>query len=344
LIKSEISQDEDAHKFLKELSIPEWDIVAEVIKDILPKYTNNSSVVSKAKYERDFSKIVRAYKTDSQTKRHQLRQAIMITPFILVERPDASDQIYLAPNDLCFGTDRLWWYKPTGNYTPVSVSEEIYQFLKELDVSQWDIVEEVVKTVLPKYKQDPPKVLITTHINDFKKIILAYEISNLFRKAHLKTELQATHFILAENPDADFPIYLSPNNLYFPTDNLRRYFEWDLAYWIEIWNDDNEDIADLWNYFVFKPLAGPPLAGAFVDLDKYPDTARTLFEDLGVADTVRVERKRKDNQGRVSIIDQHSYHRRGLDGFDPDIYVDGLEVAIERVTSEFYLDRMSKIS
>ena len=334
LIKSEISQDEDAHKFLKELGIPEWDVVAEVIEDILPKYTNNSSVVSKAEYERDFSKIVRAYKTDSQTKRHQLRQSIMITSFILVESPDASDQIYLAPNDLCFGTDRLWWNKSMGNYTSVSVSEEVYQFLKELDVSQWDIVEEVVKTVLPKYKQDPPKVPITTHINDFKKIILAYETSNLFRKADLKTELQATHFILAENPDADFPIYLSPNNLYFPTDNLRKYFEWDLAYWIEIWNDDNESIAELWNYFVFDSLAGPPLAGAFVDLDKYPDTARTLFEDLGVADTVRVERKRKDNQGRVSIIDQHSYHRRGLDGFDPDIYVDGLEVAIERVTSE----------
>ena len=334
LIKSEISQNEDAHKFLKELGIPEWDVIAEVIEDILPKYTNNSPVVSKAEHERDFSKIVQAYETDSQTKRHQLGQAIMITSLILVDSPDASDQMYLKPNDLYFGTDRLWRYESTENYTPVSVSKEVDQFLKELGVSQWDIVEEVVKTVLPKYKQNPPRVPITTHINDFEKIILAYKTSNQFRKADLKTELQATHFILAENPDPDFPIYLSPNNLYFPTDNLRKYFEYDLAYWIEIWNDGNDDLVDLWNYFVFYRLGGPPLAGAFIDLDKYPDTARTLFEDLGVADTVRVERKRKDSQGRVSIIDMHSHHRRGLDGFDPDIYVNGLDVVIERVNPE----------
>jgi predicted transcriptional regulator len=335
-VRTKISEDKDALKFLKDLGVPDWDVVAEVIRHILPKYSNNSSVISKAEYNGDFSKIVNAYSTASQKKKELLQETLLITPFIFTESSHADNQIYLRPNQLCFGTDDgLWSNNSIGTYSSVFVSKEVCKFLRTLDIPKWDIVDEVIKTILPTYKQNPPKVSIEEHMNDFKKIILAYESSNQFRKADLKTELQATHFILAENPDADFPIYLSANNLYFSTDTLQMYFKsHSLVSWIEIWNDDNEDLADLWSYFVDDSVDEPPIFGAFVNLDKYPDTARTLVEDLGVADTVRVKRKKKDNQGRVSIINQHSYHRRGLDGFDPDIYVDGLEYVIECVTSE----------
>ena len=336
LIKSEISQNEDAHKFLRELGIPDWGIVAEVIEYILPKYFDNSSFISSAEYERDFSKIVNAYTIDSQKKKDQLREALLVTPFIRTKSSDTNDKIYLKPNQLYFGVDdRLWRNNSVGNYLCVSVTGEVCLFLKKLCIPQWDRIEEVIKTILPKYKQDPPTVPIKKHMSNFKKIMLAYETNEQSRKMQLKTELQATHFILAENPDADFPIYLKPDHLYFATDDLRRYFEsHSLVSWIEIWNNDNEDLADLWYYFVDDSLDGPPMAGAFVNLDKYPDTARTLFEDLGVADAVRIRRKRKDSQGRVSIIDRHGYHLRGLEGFDPGIYVDGLEFIIEHIIPE----------
>ena len=333
LIKGEISQNEDAHKFLKELGIPEWDVVAEVIEHILPKYWNNPSSISSVEYERDFSKIVSAYDTDSEKKKTRLREKLQTASFIFGKKLDASSTIYLKPNQLYFGTDGLW-KESAGIYSRVSVSEDICQFLKKLGIPQWDAVEEVIETILPKYKQNPPEVPIKEHMDDFKKITQAYETSEQPRKAQLKTELEATHFILAENPNADFPIYLKPDRLYFRTDALRMYFEQnDLVYWVEINMVDGYDLADLWEYFVFHPFSlEGPTTGAFVNLDKYPNAAFAFFEDLGIVDFVRIRRKEKNWQGYVPIMSQHGRHQRGLEGFDPHIQVDGLGRAIDNPT------------
>ncbi len=333
LIKSEISQNEDAHKFLKELGIPEWNVVAEVIEHILPKYINGSSVVSKAEYNRDFPKIVRAYKTDSQTKKDQLQEKLMATPFILVESPDANAQIYLRPNQLYFGNDdRLWKNNSIGTYSRVSVSKKVCQFLRSLDISKWDIVDEVIKTILPKYKRNPPRVPIKEHMNDFNKILQAYETSDQSRKEQLKTELEVTRFILAENPNADFPIYLTPDHLYFRTDELSMYFEQNnLIYWSGVYKDNGQDLTDLLKDHEPNSAEGPTTR-TFVWLDKYPRTARTLFEDFKIPDSVRVKRKEKNWQGYVPIISEYGRHWRGLDGFDLHIQVDGLEQAIYNPT------------
>lgn len=335
LIKSEISQNEDARKFLKELGIPEWDVIAEVIEDILPKYTNNSSVVSKAEYNRDFSKIVNAYRTDSQEKKELLQEALLTTPFILTESSHVDNQIYLRPNQLCFGADDgLWSNNSIGAYSRVFVSKEVCTFLQVLDIPKWDIVDEVIKTILPKYAENPPRVSIEDHMNDFKKITQAYETSDQPRKWQLKTELKATHFILAENPNADFPIYLTPSHLYFRTDELSMYFERNnLIFWTKFWKDNGDDLNELLKGYerVSDQGMGPTIR-AFVDLDKYPRTARTLFEDLKIPDSVRVKREEKNWQGYVPIMRQHGRHQRGLEGFDPHIQIDGLEQAIYNPT------------
>ena len=331
LVKVEISQNEDAHKFLKELGIPEWDVVAEVIEHILPKYWNNPSSISSVEYERDFSKIVSAYDTDSEKKKTRLREKLQTTSFIFVKKLDASSTIYLKPNQLYFGTDGLW-KESAGIYSRVSVSEDVCQFLKKLGIPQWDAVEEVIETILPKYQQDLPTVSIKDHMNDFKKITLAYETDNQHKKKQLKTALQATHFILAENPSADFPIYLKPDHLYFAIDALRMYFEANnLVYWTEIFKGCGDDITDLLTDYEYDSSEGPTTR-AFVRLDEYPHAARTLFADLGIMDFVRIRRKEKNWQGYIPIMSQHGRHQRGLEGFDPHIQVDGLGHAIDNPT------------
>ena len=323
-IKIEISQDEDAHKFLKALGVSEWDIVEEVIEKILPKYQNNSVTTSIAEYESDFSKIVSAYATDSQKKKDQLREKLTETPFILAETPHANGQIYLKPDQLYFGTYGLWCEDNLAeNYTRVFVSEEICQFLKTLGIPEWDIVKEVIATILPKYTQNPPAVSINEHRGDFDKINLAYEtstrwrqkeLSARWRQKELKDKLQVTPFIIAKGPDTGNPNYRKPNELYFETKELHLYFEGNDSY-------------------------------TFVNLDEYPDTARALLEDLGVLDFVRVKRRDRDPQGHVVIHNSHGWHRRGLDGFDPGIDVDGLEYAINNPTpqkSEFIWNEIAQ--
>ena len=335
VVKSSISQDNGALKFLTELGIPEWDIVAEVIKHILPKYRYNSSAISATEHKLDFSKIVSAYMTDSQKKKYQLREALLKTPFVLAESLHMGDRVYLRPNQLCFGTDgRIWSDNFTETYSRVFLSEEVCKFLRTLEISKWDIVEEVKQTILPKYKQNPPRVPIEEHINDFKKIEQAYETCEPSRKVELISELQTKRFILADCPSADYPIYLRPYQLYLGTETLRMYFgESNLENWIEIFNDDNEDITDLLRDYEPNTTEGPTTR-AFVRLDKYHSEAHTLFEDLKIRDSVRIKRQEKDWYGYVPIVSRHSRHRRGLDGFDPNIEVDGLQQAIDDPTPE----------
>ena len=297
LIKSEISQNEDAYKFLKELDILEWDDITEVIKHTLPKYHNNQSDIPREEYGRDFAKIVNAYKIDSQKKKNQLREALLTTPFILVENLDTSQQIYLEPNQLNFGIDdELWCHNSMEAYSHVSVNEKVRKFLQKLDVPRWDAVDEVIKTILPKYKQNLLKVPVKEHMKDLEKITHAYEISGQFRKG-LQTELRATRFILKERTDKHSPEYCKPNELYFGTEDLRLYFQGNNSC-------------------------------KFISL-KYSDKHVGMFRELGVSDGIRITCKSKPGStDNIYLPYESGCYRRGLKGFDPNIQVAGLKHAL----------------
>ena len=332
------SQQEKARRFLDEIGVSEWNIVTEVLDYILQKYRNSTGAIPRVEFNRDFAKIVKAYRTDStESKKRELREALMTTPFILTKDSRANNLIYLKPDQLHFGVgDTLWSKNSTGIYSAISVTKNVRQFLQKLKIPQWDIVDEVIKTILPKYEGNPPRVPIKEHMNDFKKITRAYNTHRESRKMQLKTELQATHFILAENPNLDFPIYLKPDRLYFGTDALRLYFERNnLVDWFEIYQNNGADLDGLWEEFACDSFAlEGPTTGAFVDLDKYPRSAYTLFKDLGIVDIVRVKRKEKNWRGHVTIVSKHGHHERGLEGFDPNMQVDGLAPALEYPTPE----------
>ena len=160
-----------------------------------------------------------------------------------------------------------------------------------------------------------------------RKITRAYNIHRESRKMQLKSNLKATHFILAENPIADFQIYLKPDQLYFGTnDDLRMYFKPDSSMsLISIFEDPT---TYLWEYFAESDT------GAFVALDKYPSAARALFIGLGIVSDVRVKREEKNWQGYVVVERAHGRHQRGLDGFDPNVQIDGLGPALDSPTPE----------
>ena len=185
----------------------------------------------------------------------------------------------------------------------LSQDEDVRRFLQELGIPEWDIVEEVIETVLPKYQNDSPVVSGDEHARDFEKIERAYNTGPDPKKKRLLDELRATPFILVENQETDVPVYRKPADLYLPNDELRLYFEGNPSY-------------------------------GFVKLGEYPGSAQTLFRTLEVEGAVRIKRRRQNPQGYVIISDSHGWHQRGLHGFDPDIQVDGLEHAINNPTPE----------
>ncbi|RKU24417.1 hypothetical protein C6503_00820 [Candidatus Poribacteria bacterium] len=185
----------------------------------------------------------------------------------------------------------------------ISQNEDAYNFLKSLGVQESDIVAEVIGTVLPKYEQEFPTTSINEHLRDFAKIQRAYRTDSREKKVQLKEALQNTPFIHTENPDENEKVYRKPGDVYFGTEVLRLYFD------------------------------GEPSC-AFVNLDIYPSAAESLFKDLGVLDSVRIQREVIGSQGYVTIVSQYGKHKRGLDGFDPHIRIDGLEHAITNPTLE----------
>ena len=183
----------------------------------------------------------------------------------------------------------------------LSEDEEALKFLMDLGIQKWDIVEEVIRYVLPKYRSDYLTVPTEDYKNDFDKIERAYKTDSKEKRDRLRQALLKVPFILTESPDIGSPIYHSPDQVYFPTNELRSYFEG---------ND----------------------SCAFVNLDEYSPFAHELFQDLGVTASVRVERKERNFQNHVIIQNRRGQHVRGLDGFDYNISVDGLEHAIHNPT------------
>ena len=292
------SQQEKARRFLDEIGVSEWNVVAEVLEHILPKYRNSTGAIPRAEFNRDFTKIVKAYREDSQKKKQQLREALMTTPFILTKKSRVNNLIYLKPDQLRFGVENVLWSKNSiETYSAISVTKKVHQFLQKLGTRKWDIVEEVIKTILPKYSQNPSAVSINKHMVDIEKIAKAYKTSGRSRKMDLRIALKATRFVLTEGTHDHNPEYCKPNELYFPIDKLRLYFEGNSAY-------------------------------KFVS-SGYPDRHVEMFRELRISNTIRIICESKPGTtDDIRLAKQGRYYRRGLKGFDPGIQVDGLKHAL----------------
>jgi hypothetical protein len=190
--------------------------------------------------------------------------------------------------------------------TEISQHEDVHQFLKDLRIPELDIVAEVIERILPKYIADgTSSVSIDEHRRDLAKIERAYKTDSQEKKQRLNERLRETPFILAETPGLEIITYRRPTEVYLRNDELKAYFS------------GNDTIG-----FVSQ-VYGP--------------SELVLFQDLDAAESVRIQRKRSNNQGHVSIYDSHGWHIRGLNEFDPDIRVEGLDHAIANPTNEISL-------
>jgi hypothetical protein len=109
-VKAEIAGDDEAYRFLlSDLKIPEFDIVAEVIEHVIPKY-KSSNPPQMDEHERDIEKIIEAFQTDSQEKRKRLKSALQKKPFVLSRTSILDSETYRRPDALYFQGDFLEIY------------------------------------------------------------------------------------------------------------------------------------------------------------------------------------------------------------------------------------------
>lgn len=135
IVKVTLSSHHEARQFLSQLGIEELDLVAEVVEQILPKYTDDSVMIESEENKRDLKKIEQAYKTDSQEKQSRLRDALLKTPFIPAGRPNEGGTTYLKPDEVYFGSDELFMYFSVNNsFSCVSLDHPQESLFNELGV------------------------------------------------------------------------------------------------------------------------------------------------------------------------------------------------------------------
>jgi len=182
--------------------------------------------------------------------------------------------------------------------------EKLLEFFYYIGLKDVDIIEEVIKNLIPIYCSDED-ITLEEHKNHIKQIKEAFEYGDEERKDRLLEELCDTEFVLTKSPEG---IFEKPRLLYFETEELFNYF-------------DNE-------------------ASLFVDTDFYEEIEFIdILKEIGIESEIRVFCKEANNRNEVRLeYDPKNRYRKGLNGFDPECEVDSLEDAIENINfkkSEF---------
>ncbi len=178
-------------------------------------------------------------------------------------------------------------------------------FLEALRFTEPDIVSEVLEIILPRYARragegDGPSGVAALdraqHAADLDCIMRAMDEADAGRRPRMMEQLRETAFLIGENAATGEQRLMPPPALYQRTRDL------------EIYLDGNPDA------WFAADTYGPWLA---------------QLRGMGVRDQVDVQARAPGPLGHVLIVAGFARHERGLDGFDPDARIDGLEFALQ---------------
>jgi len=186
--------------------------------------------------------------------------------------------------------------------TTITQQEAARKFLLDLGIPELDIVAEVIEYILPKYLDEQVNISFEENSIDIEKINKAFKTDSSDKKDRLERALKNSAFILSENIESDKYFYKKPYEIYFPEEILKMYFS------------GNSDVSFI--------------------CSKYDKSLDSFFRKLKVNDNVQKTKKDADNKRNINIINYHGFHKRGLNGFDPDIKIDGLQHALNFSTLE----------
>ena len=218
-------------------------------------------------------------------------------------------------NDTHVAPYKNWWddkpqvYLPTEHKSQfptvkraVCNSDKSLEFLEKLVLKEPDIVDEVLKLILPKYNGELDiDEAGNEHQQDIARIVQALGVDSQERKRELVTALKATPFLWATNAIGDSEFRKPDDIIYFRNQTLEMYFE------------GNPD-----GWFISS------------EYEQYSDDLEQLSIFAGVVYWLR-----KPNYfDHVKIESRRGRHVRGLNGFDPDFKYDELKFALNHPSLE----------
>lgn len=182
--------------------------------------------------------------------------------------------------------------------------QEAKSFLRSIGLAEPDIVAEVFANILPSYTSYAYRQIAEAqHHENIQTILKAIKglkssMPAQDRLNDLKKLLRETPFLRAVNAShSTQKTYHKPESLYFPEPDLKEFFHGNARIW-------------------------------FLDEDRVEGNDLTLLEEIGVRKKTKVIAKEADTNGFVTLQELYGNHKRGIDGFDPKIQIEGLEYAL----------------
>jgi hypothetical protein len=169
-------------------------------------------------------------------------------------------------------------------------------FLQALNLPEPDLIAEVLELILPRYRGlDVAELDLAQHAADLDSVMRAMDEAAPAQRQELLDRLRDTTFLIAENAGTGEQRLMPPVALYQRAKDLEVYFEGNPEAWFA---DDGY---------------GPWLV---------------QLRAMGVRQAVEVRARAADPFGHVVLVAGFGRNERGVDGFDPEAEIDGLDFAL----------------
>ncbi len=182
-------------------------------------------------------------------------------------------------------------------------------FLVNFGLVKPDICAKVINEILPSFEEEDEDETEEISLEKYKEILNlideATQISNSPLYSTLIDHLKTTPWILAENLFGEEE-FKTPSELYLPSDELGMYFDGNEGAWF---------VSD----------------GILI--------REELLLRIGVTNKVRInckgiEESKKNPKAEITLWSYHGSHGKGINCFDHNTKVDGLQEALESITVE----------
>jgi hypothetical protein len=172
-------------------------------------------------------------------------------------------------------------------------------FLEALNLTEPDLIAEVLQIILPRYDGLDPEDLAgldpARHDADVQCVVQALDDATARRREELLGRVRQAAFLIGENAADGSSRLMRPPGLYQRSKELEAYFDGNPGIWFA---------ADRY---------GPWLA---------------QLRGMGVRQAVEVRARTPNELGYVLVTLEFGRNERGLDGFDPAAEIDGLDFAL----------------
>ncbi len=179
----------------------------------------------------------------------------------------------------------------------IYIVEKAAEFFRRLGLVEPDICTQVVNNILPLYRAET-RIEHAEHAKHVDAIRDAMALKESPQYPEMIQALKATPWVLAHDSSCEKKFYAQPTRLFFRIKNLEIFFEGnpDVRFLAE--NDDLD--------WPFLGVRRDPVVNCRGLSVKTP--------------------------GYVPLISAHGWHKRGVDGFDPESSIDGLKHALETIS------------